>query len=302
MLHKFPLCSIPNNSSAGITDSPLTNHGVLQANRLGQHLAFTDVKISHIFASDLMRAFKTAEAIRLAQPKPANENAQFAHETKQLTVLQEQDFGSLEGKTFSERSRDSKQTGKKLYSEAHKNDSDFKDVETQEAMRERSNKFIDEYLIDLYQSVPGDYAVVVVAHGIILAHLWRCVLRRFAPTAVSVAPGVVATDRGLILEHIGGWSNTGYLELEIKARTSESLKSTSPSITEVSASGLLAETKATTTGITEPKLGDMSLVVKAVNSLEHLKGLKKTRGGIGSSKYDEGQKTIESFFKKRKIG
>jgi hypothetical protein len=50
-----------------------------------------------------------------------------------------------------------------------------------------------------------------------------------------------------------------------------------------------------------PKLLNMSLVVKAVNSQEHLKGLKKTRGGIGSLKHDESQKTMDSFFKKRRI-
>jgi broad specificity phosphatase PhoE len=293
--------SIAHSPSAGITDSALTNHGVLQASRLGEHLAAADVKICHIFSSDLVRAFRTAEAIRLAQLKRANEQAPFAHETKQLALLREQDFGSLEGKTFSERSRDSKKTGKELCSKAHKNDSDFKDVETQEAMRARSNNFIDEYILDLFQSVPEDYAVVVVAHGIILAHLWRCILHRFAPTAISVAPGVVLADRGFILEYLGGWSNTGYMELEIKRRAGESPKWTSPA-TDAPASAPLAEAKVTTTETNERKLLDMSLVVKAVNSLEHLKGLKKTRGGIGSSKHDEGQKTIESFFKKREIG
>jgi broad specificity phosphatase PhoE len=291
------LQSIANNPSAGITDSALTNHGVSQANRLGQYLAATDVKISHIFSSDLVRAFKTAEAIRLEQPKSANEQAPFAHETKQLALLREQDFGSLEGKTFSGRSRDSTKTGK----DADENESEFRDVETQEAMRMRSNAFIDEYLLDLFYSVPGDYAVVVVAHGIILAELWRCILRRFPRTAVSVAPGVSPADRGLLLEFLGGWSNTGYMELEIKPREGESSNWTSPT-TEAPASATLAEAQVTTNKANEQRLLDMLLVVKAVNSLEHLKGLKKTRGGIGSSKHDEGQKTIGSFFKKRKIG
>jgi broad specificity phosphatase PhoE len=245
-----------------------------------------------------MRAFKTAEAIRLAQPKPAGEQAPFPHETKQLTLLREQDFGSFEGKTFSERSRDSKKTGRESYSEAHKKDSDFKDVESQEAMRARSNTFIDEYLLDLFQSLPEDYAVVIVAHGIILSHLWRCILRRFAPTAVSVVPGVVPADRGSILEYLGGWSNTGNMELEIKPGSSERSNWTS-SATDAPTSAPPAEA---TSKATEQKPLDMSLVVKAVNSLEHLKGLRKTRDGIGSSKHDEGQTTIESFFKKRKIG
>jgi hypothetical protein len=42
-------------------------------------------------------------------------------------------------------------------------------------------------------------------------------------------------------------------------------------------------------------------VVNAVNSQEHLKGLKKTRGGIGNLKHDSNQQKVDSFFKKRKL-
>ena len=52
---------------AGVRDSVLTNHGVDQANRLGDHLAATDIVLTHIFASPLTRTSKTAEAIRKAQ-------------------------------------------------------------------------------------------------------------------------------------------------------------------------------------------------------------------------------------------
>lgn len=248
-----------------------------------------------------MRAFKTSEAIRLAQAKPSDEQAPFAHKTKRLALLREQDFGSLEAKTFYERSRELNKGGKESYSKAHRNDPDFKDVESQEAMRARSDTFIDEHLLDLLYTVPGDYAVVIVAHGIILTHLWRCILHRFPPTMVSVAPGAIAADRGLTLEHLGPWANTGYLELEVKPKMTEGSRSTTSAATKASEPASDVETKATTTGSNERKLSDISLVVKAVNSLEHLKGVKKTQGGIGSSKYDEGQKTIESFFKKRRI-
>ncbi len=261
-----------------------------------------DVKLSHVFSSDLTRAFKTAETIRLAQPKSADEHAPFAHETQQLAVLREQDFGSLEGITFHERSRDSKKTGKELYSETHKNNPDFKNVESQEAMKARLDIFVDDHLSDLFHSVSEDYAVLVVAHGIILGHLWRCILSRFPQTAVSLAPDVATADQGLILEHLGGWSNTGYLELEIKPWVGENLKILSSTDPETPLSVLPAEAKENINKTTERKFLNTSLVIKAVNSLEHLKGLKKTRGGIGSLKHDEGQKTIESFFKKRKIG
>jgi len=42
------------------------------------------------------------------------------------------------------------------------------------------------------------------------------------------------------------------------------------------------------------------ITVKTINGKDHLKGLKRTGGGLGSSKFEEGQKSIETFFKKRK--
>jgi hypothetical protein len=38
-----------------------------------------------------------------------------------------------------------------------------------------------------------------------------------------------------------------------------------------------------------------------VNGKDHLKGLKRTGGGVGSSRHDASQKGIESFFKRRKV-
>src|ERR1700759_2039622 len=45
---------------AGTLDSALTNHGVEQANRLGEFFTQNEVIFSHIFASPLSRAFRTA--------------------------------------------------------------------------------------------------------------------------------------------------------------------------------------------------------------------------------------------------
>ena len=38
--------------------------------------------------------------------------------------------------------------------------------------------------------------------------------------------------------------------------------------------------------------------VLAVNCQDHLRGVKRTRGGIGSARHDEGQKSIKTFFKR----
>jgi hypothetical protein len=43
------------------------------------------------------------------------------------------------------------------------------------------------------------------------------------------------------------------------------------------------------------------MVVRNVNSKDHLSNLKRTRGGVGSSTYDARQKSLEVYFKKPKM-
>jgi hypothetical protein len=155
---------------------------------------------------------------------------------------------------------------------------------------------------------------------------------------------------------LGGWSNTGYLDLEVKSNDlPSSLSSIASGASSVIGSGsppyemeadldpavpsatslptkLDVASSPTTTGqVPEPDLPDgsisnvagpstndstvcssitsttskllnMSLLVRAVNSQKHLEGLKKTRGGIGSAKHDDKQRTMDSFFKRQKLG
>lgn len=204
-------------------------------------------------------------------------------------------------------------------------------------MRIRVESFIDAHLVQLMHEVHEDKSVAVVAHGIILSHLWRAILKRFHPF-VTVASGVQATGPGMSLEYLGGWSNTGYLDLEVKKRARLSNGNVEPDVAATFAmapstskigtapdpvlpDGSVAEVINSQGSFTPPQkpatrsfvpvdpslasspspgLKELHLVVKAVNSQEHLKGLKKTRGGIGSLKHDSSQKTVDSFFKKRK--
>lgn len=306
---------------AGVRDSPLTTHGVLQASRLASHLS--NIKISHIFSSDLQRAFKTAEAVRLQQsPSPA--------EVVKLALLREQDFGFYEGKPFLERQKGSGKSGKDAHREIHATAGDFQDVETKESMKARMDTFIDSHLVEHLRAKAENEAVVIVAHGIILSHLWRCILRRFDKCNVSLAAGILPDSR-MGLEYLGGWSNTGYLDLDIKEKTAapvsriiasenpvirlsptddsstsdRTLEATPPSLydrshaqTSSPKSKVLKSSSHTDSAL---KLWSMSLVVKAVNNQEHLRGLKKTRGGIGSAQHDDKQQTMDSFFKKRRI-
>ncbi|OCK80467.1 phosphoglycerate mutase-like protein [Lepidopterella palustris CBS 459.81] len=41
--------------------------------------------------------------------------------------------------------------------------------------------------------------------------------------------------------------------------------------------------------------------IRVINGKDHLKGLKRTGGGVGSARHDANQKTIETFFKRRRI-
>lgn len=251
--------------------------------------------------------------------------------------MREQDFGFYEGKQFFERPKEGNKTGKDAHLEAHRDEPGFQDVESKESMKLRMETFVDDHLVQLLHEVEAHHSVVVVAHGIILSHLWRVLLKRFPPGNVAVLPGVQAAERGFSLEYLGGWSNTGYLELEVKAKqekvhehTAKGEESSLPSkanLPELESNSDPAEEPMPSTSTAElcieasnvpqkpsippplpvnappapSKLPNMSLLVMAVNSQVHLKGLKKTRGGIGNLKHDSSQKTMDSFFKKRRL-
>ncbi|CAG8973721.1 hypothetical protein HYALB_00006993 [Hymenoscyphus albidus] len=287
--------------SAGVRDSALTNHGILQAKRLGSHLVATGVKVSHIFSSDLQRAVVTAEAIRAVQVPPPK--------TTQLAILREQDFGNYEGRPYSEL-----RMNQNANSEV-RNIPGFKDVESKPAMQARMESFIDLHLAGLIaEGIPG-LTVVVVAHGIILSHLWRCLLNRFHSSDVVVSPNALFEDRGLGLQRLGRWSNTGVLDLQVKRKAvpiepeeprpmaedtlTEGLQvapTVVPAFSPPTQPTLVSTVPSPTT---RAFFTSLSLSVIAINNQDHLQGLKKTRGGIGSLKHDSSQRTMDSFIRKK---
>ena len=139
--------------------------------------------------------------------------------------------------------------------------------------------------------------VVIVSHGIILSHLWRSILAMFSKHTVTLAPGLSVGSGGVTpLEYLGGWSNTGYLELDITYPVLTSRAESNPNDV---ASSQSAQKANEDVSFTLP--ASSRLVIRTVNGKEHLRGLKRARG-VGSSQHDEGQKKIESFFKKTKSG
>lgn len=152
---------------------------------------------------------------------------------------------------------------------------------------------------------------------------------RLPRKSLTIAPEVMATRGDIVLEHLGGWSNTGYLHLSIcrddapnsrgaqnvsksepSDRTSDhtaTISKSDPLISETSAASLTVRSKysatgpdATPDGSTPKILNGYSTKILAIDDKQHLIGLKRQRGGIGRSAHDESQKKLDGFFKKQR--
>lgn len=248
------------NVWGGSRNSGLTAHGVLQARRLASHLSSRH--ITAIFSSDLHRAVTTAQYVREEREKVTGGHVPHT----QLEDLRERDFGPLEGVTYR-----SKQ-------DAARPDVDAV-AESRDAMTVRANRFLDTYLLPLLLQDSdetenarsgvnaGDETCVIVAHGIFLGVLFRALCAK-VPSGPAFDPSAFANGVDGSSWPSLSWGNTAYLQAVL-------------------------DKKDEMTGLT------LNLKVEFVNCQVHLHGLKKTRGGIGSSAFDAKQKTINSFFKPR---
>ncbi|KAI1139955.1 phosphoglycerate mutase-like protein [Hypoxylon sp. FL0543] len=280
---------------AGSRDSPLTNHGVLQIKRLGDHLAKRHEAIGpvkYIFTSNLQRAYQTAEAITealVAAEGPSSSNTLERVkplEVSRLPELREKDYGSSEGTKYGVKT---KRTVDGLVQS---------DSETHESMRIRVNRFINSHLIRITDTYgPDNITVVVVAHGIILGVLLKALIERFPPEPANPSS---STERRETHPEFAAWSNTGVLQAKLEL----------PKDLSVSGSKAVSRPSSSMPDTNEGSFAKsnnsaLRLVVEFTNNLEHLEGLKKTRGGIGSAKFDSRQRTMDSFFnpasKKRKL-
>ena len=141
-------------------------------------------------------------------------------------------------------------------------------AETREQIKARLSSFLDEHLepcLLKVLSMEPDSSVVVVSHGITLGSLTTTLMERFN----HATPG--SGGPGQLLSPGFSWSNTGYLELILNKR-----RDADPATTRTIWSGV-------------------DVKVAVVNGTSHLKGLHRTRGGIGSAAFDEKQTTLEGF-------
>lgn len=291
------LLELTSFCSAGSRDSPLTNHGIFQARRLGAHLASRSSTIGPVhtvFSSNLQRAVKTAEAVANAQAGIAGVDDVPA--VWQLADLREKDFGSEEGKRFGTR-RQSVGPGVGVPARPV----DWFEPESREAMQLRVDRFIQAHFVPTVRrgfDSDANHSVVVVAHGIILNTLLRCLLAQFGPEELTrlSRPGDPSGRPELLVS----WSNTGYLEANLRlARTGVGKVSAgSRSFPAPVPPGTPANTSLATAGVGQvgaPAFA-IRMTVQTINCNHHLAGLKKTRGGIGSTAFDPKQKTMDSMF------
>ena len=300
----------------------MTNHGVDQADKLGNYLYKTGTVLTNIYASPLTRTSKTAEAIRKAQAVATPDASASTPAIVKVPALIEQDFGFYEGKSFQTRAADSKKTGREAHREKHKDDPGFVDVESKESMAIRADAFLDEHLLPLFDTdtTSKEHVVAVVSHGILLSNLWRRLLLRLPRRSLTIAPEVTGARGDLVLEHLGGWSNTGYLHLEIckdYLKTNQDVTAEKDKVPEVSSTpispsihpppdtleGQASEVEPPVVSSTchPENLSGYSTRILAVDSKQHLVGLKRQRGGIGRSAHDESQKKLDWFFKKQRM-
>ncbi|KAF1988988.1 phosphoglycerate mutase-like protein [Aulographum hederae CBS 113979] len=321
---------------AGSRDSQLTNHGFQQATRLGEYLAKKDVSFSHIFSSQLQRAVKTAEMLKKAQSVIPTCDTDI--EVKQVSLLMEQDFGFYEGKSYLARPRSSGKSGREAHWEEHKNEPGFVDIESKTSMIRRADEFLDDFISPILDGksengtgIGYEPVIAIVSHGILLSVLWKRLLLRIPRKNVVLAEDLIAERQYMILESLGGWSNTGYLELALANDpdidglpvAKEDVKDLSATVPDAlpnksvprqaeenihaSCDGVASSAAAKSADpVDQPQTAEpakwegWSTKICAINSRVHLAGLKRTGGGVGSSKHDEGQKTIESFFKRQR--
>lgn len=285
---------------AGTTDSALTNHGMLQIESLAQTFASKSIHFDSVFASDLSRARITAEGI--CRPQPPKKDGGLV--TPTLTSdLRERDFGSLEGVRWQSPSTPSTNASASPGRSSRITSTKVIEKETTVSMRQRSLSFLHSHFLPLLFDDPtAKRKVAIVAHGIILRVLWNCLVELFDPMSISLMPGIAAWEGGPAALLSPSWSNTGFMELSIRMKQSPSSSPSQRLLT--SHEARIASSSIMDTEGTPPDslAGDIllqgwSMKILAVDSKEHVAGLRRTRGGIGSASFDNRQKRIDQFFK-----
>ncbi|KAJ5901983.1 hypothetical protein N7495_002511 [Penicillium taxi] len=275
---------------AGTTDSALTNHGVLQIEHLAQHFATKSIHFNTIFASDLSRARLTAEGICRLQPQRNGVPL-----TPILTPdLREKDFGSLENVRWQASNTASPGNRGRPENLGPASAGLHIESETNASMRQRATSFLNGYFLPLMlDASESEDNVAIVAHGIILRVLWNCLVGLFDPMHITLTTGTPSFDNGPAALVTLNWSNTGYTKLWIQPPSQQKLSLGVGPDSELSDNSI----STSNTSGQDYLLNGWTMRIIVIDSKDHLAGLRRTRGGIGSAAHDTRQRRIEQFFK-----
>ncbi|TFK28060.1 phosphoglycerate mutase-like protein [Coprinopsis marcescibilis] len=251
---------------AGWKDSPLTNHGMIQAQALA--LSFATTPFTAIYTSDLKRAHTTAKALQAAQAQVP------LHITD---LLREQSFGVAEGSSYKAK-RDKDLTLKQHFSRGlfpvlYGNHDRFPGGESKEDLRVRARQFFGDMILPFVRGEreKENIHIAVVSHGLFIQEiavlLWKL-------------GGSPICQESELRQNIRGMRNTAWTRIEISTAK----------VSEVGANA--------TNGGVPPTPYTMKLV--QVNCHTHIHSLIRQKGGISRLPYDPAQKDIRSFFSKNK--
>ncbi|KAF2093300.1 PGAM-domain-containing protein [Rhizodiscina lignyota] len=289
---------------AGSRDSALTNHGFQQATRLGQHFQTNGIRFTHIFSSPLQRTLKTAELVRHGQLLLPDVDHTSIPRVKPVPELIEQDFGYYEGKNWTHMPS---KGGKHDRYEQHRAQPGFKEPESVDSMAARMDSFLSDHLFPLLRedTTAEDACVAIVSHGLAMPVMWQQMILHLPFKSLTAADHLIEARGTIVVDRLGGWSNTGYLELDLQRTMTDKFYPGAEAYAEFIVDGGDKDGTCSTSDdvVAKPKrsIHQFTVTITAINSVEHLKGLKRTGGGVGSSKHDEAQKTIDTFFKRRRV-
>jgi len=243
---------------AGFKDAPLSNHGMNQARALGDF--FADTHFIAIHASDLKRAFTTAQAVydRQKDPKPPFDSSE---------LLREQNFGVAEGNPCSFESDPTltleEHIAKGVYPVIHGEDEKFPEGESPNDLNKRARtalaKFVLPHVLQAAKDGKTGIHVAIVSHGLCISALIAELLKKSAKQSKET-------------DHRGLW-NTAWTRVVVDIEGAQ---------------------EGRPKGVDE-ELPFMVVRVTHVNSHSHLDNIKRQKG-IGSAAYDPRQEDIRAFF------
>ncbi|KAG8925806.1 hypothetical protein FRC02_009390 [Tulasnella sp. 418] len=257
-----------------------------------------------MYTSDLKRALWTAQQIhahQLQDPKPS---------LIETDLIREQHFGEAESQHWAPPGAQPRNPGQKVYPVPEGRDGRFDGGESPNDVRRRVGEAFDTFVVPHLEKSkgqkPGEVNIVFVSHGIAIAEtigaiFARCVdgknadpdtwrgLKNTAWTRLVIGLEGEELDypeelllhpaKPLTSKLIGGVPNVDSGEMIATA------------VEEASHHGTSGKSEVSTQA-----LPSIIAKVVAVNQYDHLEGIIRQKGGIGSAAHDDKQKAITDFF------